>query len=72
LAKNALNISPPRVPTACKASLFASCSSRTAASGCGAGPPTTFAPAAGSYSLCSEQQWMVLERMIREAVDDSR
>jgi hypothetical protein len=29
-----------------------------AASGCGAGPDTTRAPSAGSYTLWSAQQWI--------------
>ena len=52
--------------------LFGSYSSSTAESGWGAGPLTTLAPEAGSYSLCSEQQWMRLARAVDEAVDLSR
>ena len=62
LSKNSLNSSPPSVPTAKSSSVCASCSSRIAASGCGAGPATTRAPAAGSYWLCSEQQWITEEK----------
>jgi len=42
-----------------------SCSSRIAASGCGAGPATTRAPSAGSYWLCSEQQWITAANLLR-------
>ena len=65
LAKNSLNISPPSVPTAYSASAAASCSSRIAASGCGAGPASTRPPSAGSYWLCSEQQWITDACLLR-------
>ena len=40
--------------------------------GCGAGPLTTPPPEAGSYSLCSEQQWITFGCITPEAVDLSR